>query len=427
MLVEINLIKKINFLILLFFPLFIILGNSFINLSLVIITLSCIILFIKKKIYLFSKTENILIGVFFLYVSLNSLFNFTNIENFLKSLGLFRYIFFSVAIVYTLNNISFNQFKKIKFFYLLVIFFVIFDVIFQYLTGSDIFGFKPGMCENSNCLRYQGPFGDELIAGSFFAYFGLIVILLFFTKWKLNLLFLTLGIVIVLTGDRSPFISFLIFLFIYILISDQKIFNKFLLIFFSTLIFFLVINILSSSKARYFKFSQEILIIKESQTKNDFNLKNVYENIKQSPWGKHYQVAWAMFLDKPISGHGYNSFPIKCKKFEEITKTNLGNFRGCSSHPHNALLEILAEQGLIGLMILSIFIIYILKKIFFLKFNNKDIRIKFILSGVLFLTFYFPFKPTGSLFSTWLGTLTFFVYSFYLFFLNKTKYKSNYL
>lgn len=425
MLKEINLIKKINFLILLFFPLFIILGNGFINLSLIIITLSCIILFIKKKIYLFSKTENILIGVFFLYVSLNSLFNFTNIENFLKSLGLFRYIFFSVAIVYTLNNISLNQFKKIKFFYLLVIIFVTFDVIFQYLTGSDIFGFKPGMCENGNCLRFQGPFGDELIAGSFLAYFGLIVILLFFTKWKLNLLFLTLGIVIILTGDRSPFISFLIFLFIYILISDQKIFNKFLLIFFSILIFFLVINILSSSKARYFKFSQEILIIEGSETKNDFNLKNVYENIKQSPWGKHYQVAWAMFLDKPISGHGYNSFPIKCKKFEEITNTNYGNFRGCSSHPHNALLEILAEQGLIGLMILSIFIFYILKKIFFLKFYNKDIRIKFILSGVLFLTFYFPFKPTGSLFSTWLGTLTFFVYSFYLFFLNKTKYKSD--
>jgi hypothetical protein len=279
MLTDINLIKKINFSVLLFFPLFIILGNVFVNLSLIIITLSCIILFIKKKIYLFSKTENILIGVFFLYVSLNSLFNFTNIENFLKSLGLFRYIFFSAVIVYTLNNISLNQFKKIKFFYLLVIIFVIFDVIFQYLTGSDIFGFKPGMCENSNCLRYQGPFDDELIAGSFFAYFGLIATLFFFKGKKLNLLFLILGIAIVLTGDRSPFISFFIFLFIYILISDHKILSKFFLIFSSILIFFLLINILNSSKERYFQFSQEILIDKGSQAKNDFNLKNVYENI----------------------------------------------------------------------------------------------------------------------------------------------------
>ena len=424
MLADINLIKKINFLILLFFPLFIILGNGFINLSLIVITLSCIILFIKKKICLFSKIENLLLGIFFLYVSLNSLFNFTNIENFLKSLGLFRYIFFSLAIVYTLNNISLNQFKKIKLFYLSVIIFVIFDVIFQYLTGSDIFGFKPGMCQNGNCLRYQGPFGDELIAGSFFAYFGLISTSLFFKGKKLNLLFLTLGIAIVLTGDRSPFISFFIFFFIYILISDQKILSKFLLIFFSILIFFLLINILSSSKARYYKFSQEILIDKGSQSKNDFNLKNVYENIKQSPWGKHYQVAWAMFLDKPMSGHGYNSFPIKCKKFEKITNTNSGNYRGCSSHPHNALLEILSEQGLIGFIILSTFIFYILRKLFFLKFVNTDIRVKFILSGVLFLIFYFPFKPTGSLFSTWLGSLTFFVYGFYLFFLDKVKSKN---
>ena len=131
-----------------------------------------------------------------------------------------------------------------------------------------------------------------------------------------------------------------------------------------------------------------------------------------------------MFLDKPISGHGYNSFSIKCKKFEEITNTNYGNFRGCSSHPHNALLEILAEQGLIGFVILSTFIFYILRKLFFIKFENIDLRVKFILSGVLFLTFYFPLKPTGSLFSTWLGSLTFFVYGFYLFFLDKVKSKN---
>ena len=37
-----------------------------------------------------------------------------------------------------------------------------------------------------------------------------------------------------------------------------------------------------------------------------------------------------MFLDKPINGHGYNSFQIKCKKYEEITNTNIGKFKGDS-------------------------------------------------------------------------------------------------
>jgi hypothetical protein len=128
-----------------------------------------------------------------------------------------------------------------------------------------------------------------------------------------------------------------------------------------------------------------------------------------------------MFLDKPINGHGYNSFQIKCIKYEEITNTNTGNFKGCSRHPHNAFLEILAEQGIIGFLILSIIIFYILKKILTLRFKNRDIKIKFVLSGILFLCFYFPLKPTGSLFSVWLGSTTFFVYRFYLYFLDKTK------
>ena len=99
-----------------------------------------------------------------------------------------------------------------------------------------------------------------------------------------------------------------------------------------------------------------------------------------------------MFLDKPINGHGYNSFQIKCKKYEKITNTNEGIFRGCSTHPHNAFLEILAEQGLIGFLILIVIIFYILNKIFTLKFKSREIKIKFILSGILFLCFLFSFK-----------------------------------
>ena len=170
--IEINTIKKINFLILLIFPVFFILGNGFVNLGVIILTFSAFLLYLYNKLNPFSKIENILFGVFFFYISINSLVNYTEFNNFLKSASLFRYIFFSAAIVYTLKNISFTQLKKIKYTYFFIIFFVILDIIFQYFSGFDIFGFKPGMCEEVYCLRYQGPFGKELIAGSFFAYFG---------------------------------------------------------------------------------------------------------------------------------------------------------------------------------------------------------------------------------------------------------------
>jgi O-antigen ligase len=419
--IDINILKKTNFLILLVFPVFFILGNSFVNLGVIILTFSAFLLYLFNKLNPFSKVENILYSIFFFYISINSLINYTEFNNFLKSLALFRYIFFSAAIVYTLKNTSFEQLKKIKYLYLFIIFFVILDIIFQYFSGSDIFGFKPAMCEEAYCLRYQGPFGKELIAGSFFAYFGLVVILFFFKDERLNYLLLVLGVVILITGDRSPFITYIIFFTIYIIISNQKFIKKFFLFFLSVIIFLSTINTLKSTKMRYVDFLKNISYSEISKFEKEKNLKNFLEDARNSPWGKHYQVALAMFLEKPILGHGYNSFRIKCSSYEQKTKTNTGTYKGCSTHPHNSFLQILSEQGLIGFLILSAIILCVLKRIFTLKFKKKNVRIKFVLSAILFLCFYFPLKPTGSLFSSWLGSITFFTYSFYLFFLDKNK------
>ena len=420
MIFNIAFLKKINFLILLIFPVFFILGKSFVNIAVITLTFSCIILYLCNKVNPFAKIENILFGIFFFYIFINSLINFINFDNVLKSFALFRYIFFSTAIVYTISNVSLSELKKIKYLYSFIIIFVIIDIFFQYSFGFDIFGFEPGMCEDGHCLRYQGPFGKELIAGSFLAYFGLIAIIFFFNGTILNLFFLIFGVTILITGDRSPFIAYLIFFFSYIIISKQKLVNKLYLVFILFICFFLAFNLLSSAKTRYLDFSKDIAYSGIKKVENN-KIVDILKEAKESPWGKHYQVAWAMFLDKPINGHGYNSFQTKCKKYEMITNTNNGKFKGCSRHPHNAFLEILAEQGLIGILILNVIIFYIINKIFTLKFKNQDIKKKFFLSGILFLCFYFPLKPTGSLFSVWLGAITFFVYSFYLFFLSKGK------
>ena len=422
---NIQILKKINFLILLIFPVFFILGKNFLNLGVIILTFSCIILFTKKELNPLSETENILFGIFFIYIIINSIINYTSIDNILRSVALFRFILFSTVIAYTLKNISLNKIKILKYVYFSIVSFVIIDIIYQYYFGLDIFGFEPGMCENGHCLRYQGPFGKELIAGSFLAYFGLVSVVFFFNNNILNLFILILGVSILVTGDRSPFIAYIIFFATYIIYSNQKILRKLFLFFLSLLILILVLNFLSSSKTRYLNFIKDIKYSGYENSKSFKKFGNFLEDVKNSPWGKHYQVAWAMFLDKPLNGHGYNSFKIKCEEYEKITQTNEGPFKGCSTHPHNAFLEILAEQGLVGLLLLNIIIFFIIKRIFLTNFKNKDIKVKFFLTGVLFLCFYFPLKPTGSLFSVWLGSVTFFVYSFYLFFLDKKSSSDN--
>ena len=61
----------------------------------------------------------------------------------------------------------------------------------------DIFGYEPGM----NGLRYQGPFGEEWISGSYLKNFGIIVIInLFLNPNKIyrNYYFLILIIILFL-------------------------------------------------------------------------------------------------------------------------------------------------------------------------------------------------------------------------------------
>ena len=102
------------------------------------------------------------------------------------------------------------------------------DIIFQYIVGFDLLGFK------AEGRRLSGPFGSELIAGSFlqrFWIFSLFSLLLFFNiKNKISfnlatsslLLVITLGIIF--SGNRIPLVLFLMMVFLLFLF--QKDFRK---------------------------------------------------------------------------------------------------------------------------------------------------------------------------------------------------------
>ena len=77
-----------------------------------------------------------------------------------------------------------------------------------------------------------------------------------------------------------------------------------------------------------------------------------------------------MFKEKPIVGHGAKMFRVYCQKEENFVANN-----ACTTHPHNFYAQMLAETGIVGLIILMSIFIYIcylfLKNLYFFIFKKK--------------------------------------------------------
>ncbi len=116
-----------------------------------------------------------------------------------------------------------------------IILFVIIDTFIQFLFNEDLFGFKVDY--NKAYGRLSGPFGDEFIVGSYLLVFGFInyflVKKIFINNIYIDIFYLTLlPIIIFLTGERSAFLSCLIFLFLLLILNRKeriKYFSVFLL------------------------------------------------------------------------------------------------------------------------------------------------------------------------------------------------------
>ena len=200
-----------------------------------------------------------------------------------------------------------------------------------------------------------------------------------------------------------------------------------------SLFFFLKINY--SNKYKIFIFFSFFSILASIMVFNEpIKKRIVSEFITNSSAGKyiysrphdsHYRTAYKMFLDKPVFGHGPKMFRFKCSN----DKYKIDKF-SCSTHPHNFVLQILSETGMVGFIFYFSFIISIL--IIFLKNlkkkinNNNNYFAEYILSISLLLIF-FPIAPSGNLFNNWISCSHFLILGVLLFFnkLNKNENSDN--
>jgi O-antigen ligase len=427
-----NRIYNINFYIILFLPLIFILRSFTLNFFVSFVAVSYIAnCFIKNSWNFFKEKSVLFIFLLFIYIIVNGIF-FSLLEipdkriNYLLNLfGLIRFPIFSIAVCCIITKINRNQLKKIKLSYLITFLIVCLDIGIQYLLGKSILGFPPGMCFELSCERFSGPFGEELIAGTYLYIIGSLLIILFLKKeiiFSIFIILITLFFIL-LTGDRSPFLGFLLFILTGIIILKIKKKIKILigiLIFFITL--FTIINF-NHLKERYFNFiNYSFFSFKNLEIKkNTEHQANFINRTEENPWIKHYNLAYKIFKDNPFFGSGYKTFRVICKEYVD-PNFEKSQYKSCSSHPHNFFLEILSEQGLVGL---SLFLIFLALIVYNFKFciNKKNTLIskKFIMITIFFLSIYFPFKPSGSFYTTWNSSLIFFIYGFYLYYLNSIK------
>ena len=384
---------------LIFFPIFLILGNLFINFFYIIFTFLAIFSF--KESQKFYKSYVFYLLIFFLiYLTINLFFSINFNNSFPRLIKFILIIFFIKEFQNLIQNKNL-PFEKILSYWTLVFFIVSFDIIFELLIGFNILGFytlMPG--------RIASFFGDELVVGGFYHFISLLI-LAFFTNQKFsNSIILVLAISIILIsfaiGERANFIklSLSVFLFL-IFILKTSFFKK---VGISSIILVLLSVIAFTNDNIKYRYYEQIKVIYSSD--------GLTKYFKESQYGAHQNAAYKIFKNNLFFGVGLKNFREESKKEiyknDEFKKTDARQ----ATHPHQIHLELLSEIGLLGYLAFFVLILY---SIYYSMKNyliNKNIyqfaSILFIISNLI------PLIPSGSIFSTFNGGIFWFNFALML-------------
>ena len=134
---------------------------------------------------------------------------------------------------------------------------------------------------------------------------------------------------------------------------------------------------------------------------NDLKLYKTNSTIKSS-FGdrlKMWDAAWLLFLENPVTGIGVGDYRLEHKRLIDEGKVAKTHDFG---HAHNHYINVLAENGIIGLIALVTCIFFLPARIFYLRWNNiaSTQEEKFwSLTGLVVLTCFFIY----GLSEVWLG------------------------
>ena len=402
---------------LLLFPLFLITGPFLPDLVATLISIIFIFYILSyKKFYLLDNKIIIFFLFFWLYISLRSLFTDEILFSLRSSFSYLRFIIFSAAIVFILNNKQ--EFSK-NFFISLLLALGIFILasMFEFFSGYNIF------LDEKPSYRLTGTFGDEQIVGSFLSRTYPVLIGLYyicfkkFDKMFFAIIFLCL-FTTVISGERTSTFYVILSTTAIALSINFSLKKKFLCI-------FLILLVSTSTVLSFPKLKFKLV----NQTLESFGIKALDTSGSEAYVSKkpsrgfyifsqaheaHYFSAFQMFKNNIIFGQGVKMYRKKCEDPKIFV-----NRMSCTTHPHNILFQILAETGIIGFIFYIIAFLYVLYNLFknfiknFLIFENKKfVNICFLICFMQNLLF---ILPSGNIFNNFLALQMFLPLGFYLY------------
>ena len=421
--------KKIFSYLFLLIPLFLITGPAIPDIVITSGVLFGVFYFAYQKQYKDLIKINFFKITILLWLSLIiiSLFSYNKTNSFQDSLIFVRFLLIPIFCY-----LLFFKNRKIFKLSLLVIFilvtFVCIDTFYQFLNytskngfGKDLLGF------DSNWYgRLTGPFGDELIPGSYISKLGLlgfaylISIKRFENNAVLHSIYLSaIFLVSYISGERMAFATFGLGLFTLFIFLEGFRKSIFLSLIIAGLLIVLVTylhpfyndyKIIESTEYHQGQKIEKLYPCDDDTEKTCSKIINiqpsffeVIKNFSTSAYGEIYMLSFKMFLDNPITGIGINNFKYLCNNNKQY-KNMMMNYN-CASHPHNIYIQWLTEGGLI---VLILFIIYLFSIVGFIIKNEGNKQYK-IISLVILLTMFWPIMSTGSLIKNWYGIITFFI------------------
>ena len=391
------------------YPVFIIIGNLFINLFIFFFSLIFLINIKNNKKILKDYSFYILI-FFFISLLINVLFSLDPVNSLPRVIKIFFVIFFIFQIKMVINQKQYFEIELIFKIWFIIFLVVLFDIFFEILFGHNTLGFVSDMP-----ARVASFFGKELVVGAYLH--GFVLFFLGYTvskRYNSNLIILLIvGIVIIsfLVGERSNFIKLLISTILFSTIVLNISYKKKIIFFLITIIsILLTLTFNDDYKLRYY-----------DQIKILFTEDGFSKYMSQSQYGAHQNTAIEIFKEYPLFGVGIKNFRSESRNDKYENKEYMLTKLRQATHPHQIHHEFLSETGIFGYLSFLTFII--LSLWFAIKDYSKNKNI-YQLAAIIFIgSNLIPYLPSGSFLSTFNSGFFWINYAVMISYIKNPKFK----